>query len=112
MTIINQALENFNNKYNMNLDIDSFAQTISKYASVKKNGKLIADETIAEAIHDYYLHGDNCSRSSYEIVNIIKLRLDGAIWKDVIIAKELIEIKINIVEIVVMQWRKIFTILL
>ncbi len=79
MTIINQALENFNNKYNMNLDIDSFAQTISKYASVKKNGKLIADETIAEAIHDYYLHGDNCSRSSYEIVNIIKLRLDGAI---------------------------------
>ena len=76
MMILNQALSNYNSKYNTNLDVNSFALTISKYAGAKdKNGKLIADETIAEAIHDYYLHGYNCSKSSYEIVDIIKSKL-------------------------------------
>ena len=76
MMILNQALNNYNSKYNTNLDVNSFALTISKYAGAKdKNGKLIADETIAEAIHDYYLHGYNCSKSSYEIVSIIKSKL-------------------------------------
>ncbi|MBR0472569.1 MAG: hypothetical protein IJI98_07750 [Methanosphaera sp.] len=76
MMILNQALNNYNSKYNTNLDVNSFALTISKYAGAKdKNGNLIADETIAEAIHDYYLHGYNCSKSSYEIVSIIKSKL-------------------------------------
>lgn len=76
MTILNQALNNYNSKYNTNLDVNSFALTISKYAGAKdKNGNLIADETIAEAIHDYYLHGYNCSKSSYEIVSIIRSKL-------------------------------------
>ena len=76
MMILNQALNNYNSKYNTNLDVNSFALTISKYAGAKdKNGKLIADETIAEAIHDYYLHGYNCLKSSYEIVSIIKSKL-------------------------------------
>lgn len=76
MSILNQALNNYNSKYNTNLDVNSFALTISKYAGVKdKKGNLIADETIAEAIHDYYLHGYNCSKSSYEIVSIIKQKL-------------------------------------
>ena len=79
-SILNQALNNYNSKYNTNLDLISFALTISKYAGAKdKYGNLIADETIAEAIHDYYLHGYACSRSSYEIVNIIKSRLDGVV---------------------------------
>ena len=46
---------------------------------VKKNIKfklnIIADETIAEAIHDYYLHGSSMKNSSREIVNVIKNRL-------------------------------------
>ena len=86
--IINQALINYNRKYKTNLDLNSFALTISKYAGVKnKNGDLIADETIAEAIHDYYLHGNKCAKSSYEIVNIIKSRLQVKIWKLVITVK-------------------------
>ena len=78
--ILNQALKNYNYKNNTNLDLNSFALTISKYASTKdNNGNLIADETIAEAIHDYYLHGNHCTKSSYEIVSIIKSRLDGVV---------------------------------
>ena len=74
--IVNEALINFNSKYNLNYDIDSFASTISKYASSKdKKGNLIADETIAEAIHDYYLNGNSMKNSSREIVNVIKNRL-------------------------------------
>ena len=74
--IVNEALLNFNSKYNLNYDIDNFASTISKYASTKdKIGNVIADETIAEAIHDYYLHGSSMKDSSREIVNVIKNRL-------------------------------------
>lgn len=75
-TIVNEALNNYNIKYNTNLNINTFAETVSKYASSKdKQGNLIADETIAEAIHDYYLHSYNCSKASYEIVKIIKTKL-------------------------------------
>lgn len=74
--IVNEALLNFNSKYNLNYDIDTFASTISKYASSKdKKGNIIADETIAEAIHDYYLHWNSMKNSSREIVNVIKNRL-------------------------------------
>ena len=77
--ILNEALNNYNIKYNTGLNVNDFALTISKYAATKdKSGYLIADEAIAEAIHDYYLHGDGCAISSYEIVSVIKDRLDGA----------------------------------
>lgn len=76
LSIIYKALENYNNKYNLNLNIEQFALTISKYAGVKnKNGNIIADETIAEAVHDYYLHRENMKNSSYEIIQIIKQKL-------------------------------------
>ena len=76
LSIIYKALENYNNKYNLNLNIEDFALTISKYAGIKdKNGNLIADETIAEAIHDYYLHKENMKNSSYEIIQVIKQKL-------------------------------------
>ena len=35
------------------------------------NNTLIYDEVIAEAVHDYYLHEDNCSNYSKEIISII-----------------------------------------
>ena len=52
-----------------------FFPNIANRKDKDKNGNLIADETIAEAIHDYYLHGYSCSKSSYEIVSIIKSKL-------------------------------------
>lgn len=74
--LVNEALLNFNLKYNTNYDIETFASTISQYAKSKdKNGNIIADETIAEAIHDYYLHGNAMKNSSREIVNVIKQKL-------------------------------------
>ena len=74
--IINEALDNYNIKYGTQLDNFSFAKSISKYASSKDDsGNLISDETIAEAIHDYYLHGNNMSKSSYEIIKVLKRRL-------------------------------------
>lgn len=74
--IVNEALNNYNSNYNDNLDINTFAETISKYAAnVDKYNNLIYGEIIAEAIHDYYLHENSCSKSSYEIVKIIKLKL-------------------------------------
>lgn len=74
--LINEALMNYNTIYNTNININTFASSISNYAATKdKNGNLIADETIAEAIHDYYLHGNNMKTSSREIINVIKDRL-------------------------------------
>ncbi len=74
--IVTQALNNYNSKYMTNLNLDEFALTISKYAGVKdENDVLIADETIAEAIHDFYLHDNNCLQSSKEIIELIKARL-------------------------------------
>lgn len=74
--ILNEALNNYNLKYHTNLDKIEFASTISKYASTTDTfGTLISDETIAEAIHDYYLHESNMSLSSNEIINIIKEKL-------------------------------------
>lgn len=74
--LVNEALNNYNIKYNTNMDINTFASTISKYASSKDDkGNLIADETIAEAVHDYYLHGNSMKPSSSEIIKVIKERL-------------------------------------
>ena len=74
--ILKEALNNYNQNYNANLDLGSFSSLISTYASSKdQNGNLIFDETIAEAIHDYYLHGDLLNNSSKEIIKIIKRRL-------------------------------------
>lgn len=74
--LLNEALNNYNDKYNENLTIEEFANTISRYAGGKDEmGNIISDETIAEAIHDYYLHGDNMRKTSKEIVNVINSRL-------------------------------------
>lgn len=74
--IVTEALNNYNAKYNTNLNIYEYAGNISKYAAVSdKNHNLLTDETIAEAIHDYYLHNDNCHKESYEIIKIINNKM-------------------------------------
>ena len=76
--IINEAMNNYNSTYHTNMNIQEFANSISNYAAFKdKNNNIIADETIAEAVHDYYLHGEDCSKSSLEIINIINKKLKG-----------------------------------
>lgn len=76
LSILSIALSNYNLKYNSNISIADFTALISNYAGAKdKNGNLIADETIAEAIHDYYLHKDSCSKASLEIIKVIKAKL-------------------------------------
>lgn len=75
-SIINESLINYNNLYHDNLDINTFTKNISEYANIKdKNGKIITDETIAEAVHDYYLHNSNASKYSIEIIKVLKTRL-------------------------------------
>ena len=74
--VVTTALNNYNIKNDASLNIDNFTNLISSYAGTKdKSGNLIADETIAEAIHDYFLHNSNCSKASLEIINIIKAKL-------------------------------------
>ena len=70
------ALKKYNEKYNNDYDLISFAKNISKYAStLDSNKNLIYDETIAEAIHDYYINGNNLKKESKEIVDVILERL-------------------------------------
>lgn len=74
--IVSKAIDNYNLKNKLAVDDETFAMAISKYASVKDiDEHILYDETIAEAIHDYYLHQDNCKAESAEIVKIILNRL-------------------------------------
>ena len=76
LSLLKEALNNYNNKYSTNLNINEFASMISNYAATtNKKGELIADETIAEAIHDYYLHGDNMNKASREVVSVVSSKL-------------------------------------
>ena len=66
---VTKALNNYNNKYQTNYSILDFAKLISNYAaSTDNNNTIIYDEIIAEAIHDYYLHKNNASKASLEII--------------------------------------------
>ena len=70
--IVNKAYNNYllNNNY---ITIDEFINNISTYAAFKdKNNDYNTKEIIAEAVHDYYLHKNNASKSSLEIIKIIK----------------------------------------
>ena len=74
--IVSTALKNYNSQNHVNLSLENFALSISDYAGSKdENGNVIFDETIAEAIHDYYLHSNSCKGASMEIVKIIKAKL-------------------------------------
>ena len=74
--IINTALTSYNTKYNTTLSLEEFTTSISKYANSKsKSGNILSEETIAEAFHDYYLHQNLASKSSLEIINVLKEKL-------------------------------------
>lgn len=74
--LVEQSMQNYNKKYNTNLNIFEFSSNISGYAGHKSsNGNIIYDEVIAEAIHDYYLHEENSNKSTLEIIKVIKERL-------------------------------------
>ena len=78
--ILEKATTKYNTKYNSNLTTLQLANSISKYAGTKNvNGELIKDETIAEAVHDYYLHKDNANNYSKEIITILKEKLGDSI---------------------------------
>lgn len=75
--LVNEALTNYNKKYDTNLNNEQFISLISRYASTKNNqGEYIYDEVIAESVHDYYLHGQDSSKSSLEIIKILKEKLN------------------------------------
>lgn len=74
--ILDTAINNYNEKYNLSISKDEFTKNISKYAGAKDaQGVLIAEETIAEAFHDYYLHRENAQNESKEIIGVIRGRL-------------------------------------
>ncbi len=74
--IIYEALINYNLNYNENKTLTEFAKSISNYASTLNNeGNIITEETLAEAIHDYYLHEESSCKESLEIIKIVKAKL-------------------------------------
>lgn len=73
--LVEEAITNYNKKYDINISLEYFTKNISGYASQKVKESVNYDEVIAEAIHDYYLHRDSSSTSSLEIINILKERL-------------------------------------
>lgn len=73
LSIVLKALNNYNDFFDLNETLDSFVNNISVYASTKnKDGTLNANETIAEAIHDYYLHDYNANKRSLEIIKLVQ----------------------------------------
>lgn len=74
--LVQISLNNYNIKYNTSITEKEFSSQISNYASQLTNkGNVNYDEVLAEAIHDYYLHEEKSSKSTIEIVNVIKERL-------------------------------------
>ncbi len=74
--IIEEANEKYNRNYGLSVSITEMANEISVYASLPdSHNNIIYDEVIAEAVHDYYLHGNNMQKASNEIIKIIKGKL-------------------------------------
>ena len=74
--IVNKAIENYNKKYNEHIEIGTYSKNISSYAgTVRQNGDIITSETIAEAVHDYYLHREKASKYSLEIMYVLQEKL-------------------------------------
>ena len=74
--IVLEALNNYQNKYQVQIDVENFAKSISLYAGFKnQKNEIVYDETIAEAIHDYYLHEDGICPASKEIIEVLKTRI-------------------------------------
>ena len=72
--ILDEAVKLYNNKYSNNIDDYYLAGSISNYALDSIKNK-IYDEVIAEAVHDYYLHGNNMNKESSVIIEVLKSKL-------------------------------------
>lgn len=69
--IFDESYINYKGKYG-NISEENFISNISGYAnSYDSNGNIMYNETIAEAFHDYYMHGDEAKKESLEIMNVI-----------------------------------------
>ena len=74
--ILKESVNNYNNLYHENLNINAYSKLISEYAGKEDAyGNIIYDEVIAEAVHDYYIHGDNMEKASNEIIKVLKGKL-------------------------------------
>ncbi len=71
--LIEEAYNQYLRDGNTKIGFDAWRATISKYAVYKdEQGDYIYDETIAEAVHDVYLNGNNAKPASKYIFNTVK----------------------------------------
>ncbi len=78
LQMINEAFDNYKKDTGLNMSLDEWRGTISKYALAKdNNGNYIWDETIAESFHDVYLNEDNAKDASKYIVAVLKSKLES-----------------------------------
>ena len=74
--LLQEAYQEYQNNYLSVGSFDEFRQSISRYAMARDNkGRYIYDETIAEAFHDYYLHGESAKPASKVIVEVLRSKL-------------------------------------
>ena len=74
--IIKEAYDNYKKDSGSNISLIDFRKSISEYAvAVDNNGNYIYDETIAEAMDDYYSNGDSAKPASIYIINVLKSKL-------------------------------------
>ena len=76
--IIKEAYENFKKDTGMDISVTEFRSSISEYAmATNDKGEYIFDETIAEAMDDYYANRDNLSEASRYIIEVLKEKTKG-----------------------------------
>lgn len=74
--IIKEAYDNYKKDTGMGISLIDFRSSISEYAVATDNkGNYIYDETIAEAIDDYYANGEASADASKYIINVLKNKL-------------------------------------
>ena len=77
LSILKEAYQNYQKKYNDNVSFDEFRASISGYAmDTDAQGNPNYHETVAEAFHDYYTNGQNAAKASIEIYNVLKQRIN------------------------------------
>lgn len=73
LEMITEAYNNYKRDTGVQIELDEWRGTISKYALAKNDeGQYIYDETIAEAFHDIYLNGNSAKDASKYIVNVVR----------------------------------------
>ena len=76
--IIKEAYENYKKDTSSTISLIDFRKSISEYAiATDDKGNYIYDETIAEAMDDYYANGDSACDASKYIIQVLKKKLGG-----------------------------------